>query len=355
MTMRAFLRIVQIGSRAVGEGQPCYVIAEAGVNHNGDLGLARKLVEAAAEAGADAVKFQTFRAAALASTQAEKAVYQKAATGAGETQRAMLERLELPDEAFRELKAHAERCGITFLSTPFDTESARLLIELGVSAFKVSSGDLATHPLLRQLAETGKGILLSTGMAYLGEVEEALAAIRDAGPSPVILLHCVSGYPAEPAAANLRAMETMARAFAVPVGFSDHTLGTNVAMAAVALGACVVEKHVTVDRGLPGPDHAASLEPAEFRAMVRGIRNVEAALGDGWKMPQPGEADARAVARRSLVVVRPVAAGAVLTAADLAILRPGTGLQPRLLDLVLGRRTRRDISVGTLLAWSDLE
>jgi len=348
-------RIVRIGQRLVGDGQPCYVIAEAGVNHEGDVGLARKLVEAAAEAGADAVKFQTFRAEALASPAAEKAEYQKAATGAAEGQRAMLRRLELPPDAFRELMAHAGRCGIECLSTPFDPESARFLAGLDVAAFKVSSGDLTSLPLLRQLAATGRPILLSTGMADLGEVDEALAAIKAGGSSPVVVLHCVSSYPADPAAANLRAMETMARAFGVPVGFSDHTLGIEMAVAAVALGACVLEKHLTVDRGLPGPDHRASLEPAEFRAMVRAVRNVEAGLGDGLKVPHPSEADVRRAARKSLVAARPVAAGAVLTAEDVGLQRPGTGLPPRLLDLVLGRRARREIPAGMLLAWSDLE
>ncbi len=355
MTTRAFPRVVHIGPRPVGDGHPCCVVAEAGVNHNGDLGLARKLVEAATEAGADVVKFQTFRAAALASPQAEKAAYQKAATGRGESQRAMLERLELPGEAFRELKAHAERCGITFLSTPFDLESVRLLEELGAPAFKVSSGDLTNLPLLRKLAEMGRPILLSTGMADLGEVDEALAAIRAAGASPVVLLHCVSSYPAEPGAANLRAMATMAGALGVPVGFSDHTLGIEIAVAAVALGACVLEKHLTVDRSLPGPDHGTSLEPAEFRAMVRAIRNVEAGLGDGRKIPHPSEREARALVRKSLVAARPIAAGALLTAADIGIMRPGTGLPPRMLDRVLGRRAKRPLAAGALLTWSDLE
>jgi N-acetylneuraminate synthase/N,N'-diacetyllegionaminate synthase len=353
--MGLFPLVVQIGPRLVGNGHPCYVIAEAGVNHNGDIGLARKLVEAAAEGGADAVKFQTFRADALASEHAEKAAYQKATTGSGESQRAMLERLELPEDALRELKAHAERCGIAFLSTPFDPESARLLAALDVPAFKVSSGDLSNLPFLRLLGEEGKPILLSTGMAYLGEVEEALMAIRMAGPSAVVLLHCVSSYPADPGAVNLRAIETMAQAFRVPVGLSDHTLGTEMAVAAVARSACLVEKHLTVDRGLLGPDHRASLEPVEFRAMVRAIRNVEAGLGDGRKIPHESEREMRSLVRKSLVVVRPIPAGATIAPGDVDIQRPGTGLHPRMLDLVIGRRAGREIPAGTLLAWSDFE
>ena len=345
---------VSVGSNLIGPGRPVFVIAKAGVNHNGDVGLARQLVEAAAEAEADAVKFQTFRATALASERAEKAAYQVVTTGSSASQRAMLERLQLPDEAYRELQAHAKKCSIQFLSTPFDQYSVELLAGLDVPAFKVSSGDLTTLPLLRQLAPFGKPIILSTGMGNLGEIEEALSAIHGAGSSPVILLHCVSSYPAAPDAVNLRAMDTLALAFRVPVGYSDHTLGMDIAVAAVARGACVIEKHMTLDRNLPGPDHRASLEPAELGAMVRAIRKVEIALGDGRKVPHASEADVRRLARKSIVVVRAMPAGQRVEAADVALLRPGTGLPPRLLDVVVGRRVARDVAAGTPITWDDL-
>jgi N-acetylneuraminate synthase len=324
-----------------------FVIVEAGVNHNGDLDLARQLVDAAAAAGADAVKFQSFRAETLASRSAPKADYQIATTGGGESQFAMLKRLELSDEAHRALIAHCAARNILFLSTPFDEERADFLESLGMPAFKIPSGEITNLPFLAHVAAKKKPVLLSTGMSDLAEVGIAVEAVRRAGGEEIALLHCLTNYPADPAEANLRAMRTMAEAFALPVGYSDHTPGFTVALAAVALGARIVEKHFTLDRALPGPDHAASLEPGELRDMVRGIRTVESALGDGVKRPAPSEESNRRVVRKSLVAVKDIPAGAVVGANDIAALRPGTGLAPSCRAEVVGRRTRTSIAAGT--------
>ncbi len=348
---RVVMAAVDIAGRTVGPGHPCFIIAEAGVNHNGDLALAKRLIEAAAKAGADAVKFQTFRGERLVSPTARKAAYQTAATGAHESQLDMIRRLELPDVAFGELKRHCTACGVLFLSTPFDEESADLLEDLGVAAFKIPSGEVTNLPLLAHVGRKGKPVILSTGMSTLEEVRAAVDTLRQAGAQDVVVLHCVSSYPADPADANLRAMATLADAFHAPVGYSDHTPGIEVALAAAALGACVIEKHVTLDRTLPGPDHRASLEPVELAALIRGVRTVESALGDGRKRPVPSEADTAAVARRSLVAARDVPAGATLTEDTLAVLRPGTGLSPALRARVVGRIAKVHIPAGTPLTW----
>lgn len=326
-----------------------FIIAEAGVNHNGSLELARQLVDVAAAAGADAVKFQTFIAEKVISPAAPKADYQLQTTGADESQLEMIKRLELPFEAFRELFAYCRSKNILFLSTPFDEESADFLDELGVAAFKLPSGEITNLPFLAHVAHKGKPLIVSTGMSSLGEVEAAVRAMTAAGNRDLVLLHCVSNYPADPADANLRAMGTLEAAFGLPVGFSDHTLGIEVPLAAVALGACVIEKHFTLDHNLAGPDHRASLEPGELQAMVRGIRIVEAALGHGRKEPAPAEADTAAVARKSLVAACDIRAGTVLREEHLAVKRPGTGLPPALWSYIVGRTARVDIPAGTLV------
>lgn len=343
-----------LAGRAMGPSQPCFVIAEAGVNHNGDRDMARRLVDAAADAGADCVKFQTFKAERLASLSAPKAAYQLKTTGADESQLEMLRRLELSVSMHREIMVHCTRRGILFLSTPFEEESADLLDSLGVCGFKIPSGEVTNLPYLRHVAAKGKPLILSTGMATLAEVGAAADVIRSAGGSQLALLHCVSQYPADPADANLRAMDTLSRAFQVPVGFSDHTRGNEVALAAVALGACIVEKHLTLDRALPGPDHAASLEPGELASLVRGIRIVESAIGTGEKRPAASEADTAAVARKSLVAARDIASGTRLEACHVAVRRPGTGISPAELDQVLGREAKVDIRAGAVLAWEML-
>lgn len=346
---------VTLAGRAIGPGQPCFIIAEAGVNHDGDAEQAKRLIDVAARSGADAVKFQTFRADRLVSPKAPKAAYQLRATAAEESQWDMLKRLELSEEAHRRLQAHSHARGILFLSTPFDEASADFLDSLGVPAFKLASSELMHWRLLEHVARKAKPLLLSTGMSNAQEVGEAVRAVRRAGSAPLILLHCVSNYPAHPADANLRAMHTMAEMFQVPVGYSDHTPGIEVALAAVALGACVVEKHITLDRTSPGPDHQASLEPQELAALVRGIRVVESALGTGRKEPAPGERDVARVARRSLVALQDIPAGASLTEALVGIRRPGTGLPPADWLRVIGRRAAVAIPAGTPLQWEALE
>lgn len=351
-----------------------YIIAEAGVNHNGQRDLAFALVDAAAEAGADSVKFQTFDAARLASKSAPKAAYQKQSTDAAESQLAMLKKLELPREWHLELQAHARRKGIEFLSTAFDSDSLVFLADLGMPLFKIPSGELTNGPLLWQFARTGKPLVLSTGMATLSEVEQGLAIVAhalsaEAEPASiddvwrnwsradwrarlnghVTLLHCTSQYPTPFAEVNLRGMDTLARAFGLPVGYSDHTEGILIPIAAVARGARLIEKHFTLDRSLPGPDHKASLEPAELMQMVRDIRALEVALGDGGKTPQPSEWDTRQAARQQVVAARDIAAGSVLTRDDLTTARCGRGLPPTALWGLVGRDAGRAYAAGDVI------
>ncbi len=347
------VRAFAVGDRVVGSGA-CLVIAEAGVNHDGDVGLAHRLVDAAADAGVDAVKFQTFSPDLLASAEAPTAVYQRAATAAGESQRAMLARLALPEHAWRELREHAVERGLVFLSTPFDEPSALLLDELGVPALKVGSGELTNHPFLARLAALGRPLLLSTGMADMLEVAAALDVVARHGDVPVALLHCVSSYPASPADANLRAIDTMRAAFGVPVGWSCHMTGTDVALAAAARGADVLEKHLTLDRSMPGPDHAASLEPAELAELVRGVRTVSSALGSGRKVPVAAETDVSQVARRSLHWTQDLPAGTTVDAGHLSALRPGTGVAPSEQPWLVGRPLRRPVTAGAMVDLADL-
>ncbi|MDK2815993.1 MAG: N,N-diacetyllegionaminate synthase [Moorella sp. (in: firmicutes)] len=329
-----------------------FIIAEAGINHNGDLQLARKLVDAAAEAGADAVKFQTFKAEEVVTPGAERAQYQKDnMPERDENQLEMIKRLELSYAQFRELYAYCRHKGIIFLSSPFDQESIDFLAELGVPYFKIPSGEITNYPFLRRIAGKKRPVILSTGMATLGEVEGALQVLREARAKDITLLHCTTNYPTLPEEVNLRAMLTMKQAFALPVGYSDHTMGIAIPIAAAALGAEVIEKHLTLDRNLPGPDHRASLEPGEFKEMVAAIRQVEKSLGDGIKRPAPGELAVMPAARRSLVAARDIAAGEIITETCLTARRPGTGIPPNLWDVVVGRQARRDIAAGSILNW----
>jgi N,N'-diacetyllegionaminate synthase len=327
------------------------IIAEAGVNHNGQLALARRLVEAAASAGADVVKFQTFSAERLATAQAPKAQYQKATGDGVETQRQMLKRLELTRAMHEDLLAHCARCGIAFLSSGFDTASVDLLVELGLKRFKIPSGEITNLPYLRHVGALRGMVILSTGMATLDEIAAALTVLRQAGTprEHVTVLHCTSAYPTPLPDVNLRAMQSIRAAFDVSVGYSDHTPGIEIAVAAVALGATVIEKHLTLDRGMQGPDHRASLEPHDFAAMVTAIRNLERALGDGCKRPSASEAPNLPVVRKSLVAARAIAKGQPFTADNVTVKRPGTGLSPMRWDEVLGRRARRDFAADELL------
>ncbi|MGE4506739.1 MAG: N-acetylneuraminate synthase [Desulfovibrionaceae bacterium] len=351
-----------------------FVIAEAGVNHNGDLEMARRLVRQAARAGADAVKFQTFKAQAIASASAAKADYQLRTTDAGQSQLDMLRALELSAEAHRELMALCRELGLEFLSTPFDLESLDLLVSLGVSRLKLPSGELTNAPLLLAAARSGLPLLVSTGMARLGEVEDALgvlafgmlgrkdppglAAFRAAYADPlaqavlaarVTLLHCTTEYPAPFEDVNLAVLATMRQAFGLACGYSDHTEGLAVSLAAVALGACVLEKHFTLDRDLPGPDHKASIEPEELVDLVRQVRQVEAALGSAPKRPAPSEAANALVARKSLVAARPVAPGEAFTPENLAVKRPGSGISPMEYFDRLGRTAQRAYEADELI------
>lgn len=326
-----------------------FIIAEAGVNHNGDVAMARRLIETAAVVGADAVKFQTFKTENVVSSTAPKAAYQLQTTDAQETQFEMLKKLELSYADHKKLKASSEDQGLFFFSTPFDEESVDLLERLGVLLYKIPSGEITNIPLLEHIAKKQKPMILSTGMSFLGEVDAAINAIRALNTQELVLLHCVSNYPADVADVNLRAMETLKSAFGLPVGFSDHTLGIEVSLAAVALGACIIEKHFTLDKTLPGPDHKASLEPSEFKALVDGIRKVEVCLGDGLKQPRASELDVQRVARKSLVANRPIEKGEEIIPTILSAKRPGTGISPSALKRVCGRRAARCIGQDEIM------
>lgn len=332
----------------------CFIIAEAGVNHNGDINIAKKLVDKAKEAGVDAIKFQTFRAENLVTKEAPKAEYQKETTGDG-SQFEMLKKLELSLEDHITLKRYCEEKGIMFISTPFDFESVDLLEKTGVSLYKVSSGDLTNLPLLSYIANKNKPIILSTGMANLGEVEEAVETISKAGNDRTILLHCTSNYPTAYEDVNLRAMLTMKEAFKLPVGYSDHTIGIEIPIAAVALGAKVIEKHFTLDRNMKGPDHRASIEPDELKIMVRSIRNIELAMGDGIKRCNKSEENIRKVARKSIVAGRDISKDEVITINNISFKRPEFGLKPKYVDLVVGKKARRNIKVNEFITFNDVE
>lgn len=342
--------------RRIERGERVFIIAEAGVNHNGDIRLAKQLVDAAYDAGADAVKFQTFNAERLVCMHASKARYQKETTSAGESQLAMLKRLELNEAQHRQLNAYCRRKNIVFMSTPFDEACADFLLNiLKMSLFKVPSGELTNGPYLAHVAALGKPLIVSTGMADMKEVHRAVSIIKKAGNSQLALLHCLSSYPAPAKEVNLKAMLALAKEFKVPVGFSDHTLGTDIAIAAVAMGARIIEKHLTLDRNMSGPDHRASLESQEFKAMVASIRRVQVALGDGIKRPANSEKDTAQVARKSLVASSDIPVGAVITSSMITIKRPGTGLVPALKNQVIGRRAKVAISRDELLCWENLK
>lgn len=331
-----------------------FIIAEAGVNHNGSVKIAKKLIDVAVNAGVDAVKFQIFKAESLASAYAPKVDYQKKRTEDSKTQLEMLKKLELKGCEFREIAAYAKKRKILFLSSPFDKESVDVLCNIGVKAFKIASGEITNLPLLKYIAGKGKPIILSTGMSNLKEIKEALKAIRKEGVKDIVLLHCVTGYPANVEDVNLRAMDTMKSFFKLPLGFSDHTAGFAVSIAAVALGASVIEKHFTLDKKLPGPDHKASLGPDELKEMVKAIRNAERALGDGIKKPAEEEESIKRVVRKSIVAKIDIPRGLKITDTMLDIKRPGTGIEPRFFNKVIGKRAKRDIRKDTLIKFRDL-
>ena len=344
--------VVTIAERPVGIGQPCYVLAEAGVNHNCDPDLGRRLISAAHSCGADAIKFQSYEASKIATRVAPR--YWVEPEDPHGSQWDTFDRLDkLSTEDFRGLIAHARQRGITALSTPFDDEAVDFLAEIGIPAFKIASADLTCHPLVERAARVGRPMILSTGTCTLGEVEEAIEVCSRTGNDEIVLLHCTLKYPCPPEGINLRMMEHLMRAFpGIPVGLSDHSLGIAVPTAAVALGACLVEKHFTVDKTLSGsPDHHLSVDPPELRAMVESIRTVEKALGKGVKGVEPLEREAHQYARRSVTSAVAIASGTRIGREMLTYKRPGTGISPRQIDMVVGRVARRDIPADTTITW----
>jgi N,N'-diacetyllegionaminate synthase len=327
------------------------VIAEAGVNHNGDINLAKRLIDVAAEANADFVKFQTFTADSIVTRAAKKAVYQAQNMGFSESQHEMLRRLELTPDMHNELIAHCATRKIEFFSTAFDIESVNLLVSLGQNHFKIPSGEITNLPYLRQIGQLGKTVIMSTGMSTLGEIEAAIDVLEHSGTQRknITVLHCTTEYPTPMAEVNLYAMLSIHHAFGVKVGYSDHTHGIEVSIAAVAMGASVIEKHFTLDRNLPGPDHKASLEPKELKEMVSAIRNIEIALGDGIKRLTPSEARNKSVMRKSIVAIKKIEKGEIFNLQNITVKRPGTGISPMHWDEVIGRTSTRDFEENELI------
>jgi len=327
------------------------IIAEAGVNHNGDIVLARQLIDAAAQAGADLVKFQTFNADRQVTRTAKKADYQTQTTGSNESQHEMLRLLELTEEMHHQLISHCAARSIGFFSTGFDIESVDLLLSLGQEHFKIPSGEITNLPYLSRIGQLSKNVILSTGMATLGDIEAAIDVLEHAGTarSQITVLHCTTEYPTPMNEVNLRAIQSIHSAFGVAVGYSDHTQGIEVAIAAVAMGATMIEKHFTLDRSFPGPDHKASLEPKELKAMVTAIRNIEVALGDGIKRLTPSEVRNKPVARKSLVASQAIKAGETFSPQNITTKRPGTGISPMRWDEVIGRTASRDFVADELI------
>ncbi|MDP3270018.1 MAG: N-acetylneuraminate synthase [Legionella sp.] len=336
----------------------CFIIAEAGVNHNGDLNLAKDLIYAAHDAGADAVKFQTFKADTLVNKTAQKAQYQKNNTSGSQTQYEMLKALELSTEDHFILSALALSVGIEFMSTGFDEEMIDFLVQLEVKRLKIPSGEITNIPYLKHLAKTQLPLIMSTGMCDLDEVRLAVDTIRPFyGPhlkDNLVLLHCTSNYPAAYADVNLKAMQTLANEFNLPVGYSDHTLGMLVPTLAVGLGACVIEKHFTLDKSLPGPDHAASMTPLEMKQLVQAIRDTESALGTGDKRPAANELPIRELVRRSVTLKRSLSKGSELSMDDLVLLRPGNGISPAELPNIIGATLNLNLAEGSTLMWEHI-
>ena len=332
-----------------------FIIAEAGVNHNGDIDIARKLIDVAVDAGADAVKFQTFSADGLVTKNAPKADYQNKTTDKNESQYDMLKKLELSKEDHEILIDYCNDKNIQFMSTPFDFDSVDLLEKLGLEMYKIGSGDLTNIPLLKYIAKLGKPMIVSTGMADIGEVEEAVNAIQEMGNNKLILLHCVSNYPAAYEEVNLKAMDTMKQAFKLPVGYSDHTKGIEVPIAAVAMGARVIEKHFTLDKNMEGPDHKASLNPEELSMMIKSIRNVEKSFGNGVKKSTKAEMKNIKIVRKSLVINKAKKIGQIIRNKDIDIKRPSIGIEPKFKNIIIGMKLTNNVEADHLLTWEDLK
>lgn len=346
------MKSIEIGDKSVGNGFKCFIIAEAGVNHNGSVETAKKLINTAKEVGADAVKFQTFKTDSVVTKKAPKAEYQKISDNYS-SQYEMIRKLELSADEFIELSNYAKSKGIIFLSSPFDSESVELLDQIGISAFKLGSGEITNLPLIKNVANKGKPVILSTGMASLCEIEEALKIIKTKSID-VILMYCVTNYPASASEIDLNIMKTLQNTFKIPVGFSDHTMGIELSVAAVALGACVIEKHFTLDRNLEGPDHKASLEPENFKRMVDSIRNVEKGLGDGIKKISKDELSIKQIVRKSIMAGRDIEKGETLKRDMLTIKRPETGIYPKYIDVIIGKKMKVSVKRDEPIKWNYL-
>jgi sialic acid synthase SpsE len=350
MSERHLAESFAIAGRPVGGGAPCYVIAEAGSNHNRDLGLARELIDVAADAGADAVKFQIYSGKTLYSSKTPRFTYLEGV--ADQDTQQLLEAIETPRAWLPELAEHAQKAGITFFAAPFDDAAVQELADVGVPAYKVANYELIDVHLVRRVAEAGVPVILSVGMATYGEVEDALDAAIAGGATEIALLRCAAQYPAPANIMNLNAMATMRAAFGVPVGLSDHSEGIHVPLGATGLGMDLLEKHFTLDRSMPGPDHPFAIEPDELRALVRGVRDVESAMGNGrLEGPTAEEAEMHRLARRSVIAARPIQAGTAIRREDLTIKRPGFGIAPKDLDRVVGRVARVDIDFDDIVTW----
>lgn len=345
---------IKIGDRLVGEGEPVFIVAEAGSNHDRKLRQAKRLIDAAAEAGADAVKFQTFSADKIVGKASPKAEYMEKVSKEESTYE-IFKRIELPREWHRELAEYAWKKGLIFLSSPFDEEAVDLLIEIGVPALKVASGELTNLPLIKYMARKGKPLIVSTGAATMGEVEEAVSAIKGVGNKKIVLLHCVANYPAAPEDANLLAMNALKQKFNLYVGYSDHTLGITAPLAAASLGAVIIEKHFTLSRKLPGPDHFYALEPNELKMMVGGIRAVEKMMGKPVKKPVKAEQEIRKLARRSIFAKMNIPAGTTIKRGMLVTIRPAIGLEPKHIESIVGRMAKVDIKPYEAITWEKIE
>ena len=348
-------RTLTIGARAIGPGQPAYLVAEIGINHNGDLDLARRSIDAAKAAGADAVKFQNYRTEDFVSDRALTFTYRSQGRTVTEPQYDMFKRAELSPEMLGRLFAHARAVGIDCHSTPTSREGVEALVSLGCDVIKNGSDYLGHHELIRFMGESGRAVVISSGMATLAEIDDAVRVVRATGNEKLVLLHCVSSYPAPDESINLRRIPALSVAFDCLVGFSDHSAGITAAQGAVALGACWIEKHFTLDRDLPGPDHWFSSDPAEFRRLAEGVRAMETMLGDARIGPTRAEAEMRDVARLSCVAARALPAGHALTSSDVAYRRPATGMPPAMARFLVGRRLKRDVAAGAAFRLEWLE
>jgi N,N'-diacetyllegionaminate synthase len=342
---------ILVDQKVIGSGSRVFVIAEIGINHDGSVNQAEKLIDAAVEAGADAVKFQSFRADRLLIPSRDRYAHQ---VEGSESAYQLLRRCELSWADQEKLKKHSDRRGVIFMSTPFDEESADFLDSLGVPIFKIASSDITHVPLLRHVASKGKPILLSTGMSFLGEVADAIWSLKSAGAKEILLMHCVSAYPALPQDMNLRAIQTLQSYFELSVGLSDHSQGILLPLIAVALGAVIIEKHFTLDKTASGPDHKVSMDPDDLKTLVASLRDVEACLGDGRKRPSDVEEESRLFSRRSIVAAVDIRANETIAPWMLSFKRPGTGLEPRHWEKVIGMTARRNVEKDTILQWEDL-